>query len=71
MFTLYRYRIALTPTQKPYRIGLLFTHKNDDFGVFYYSSSQCEQVRSLRAVAEVNNQERGLESTELEVNIQK
>ena len=61
MFTLYRYQIALTPTQKPHRIGLLFTRNNGDFGVFYYASSQCEQVRSLRAVA----------VTELEVNIQK
>ena len=30
MFTLYR--IVFAPTQKPYRIGLLFTHKNRDFG---------------------------------------
>ena len=26
------YRVAHTPAQKPYRIGPLFTHKNDNFG---------------------------------------
>ena len=25
------YQIALAPTREPYRLGLLFTHKNDDF----------------------------------------
>ena len=30
MFTLYR--IVFAPTQKPYRIGLLFTHDDGDFG---------------------------------------
>ena len=30
MFTLYR--IVFGPTQKPYRIGLLFTQENSDFG---------------------------------------
>ena len=25
------YQIALAPTREPYRSGLLFTHKNDDF----------------------------------------
>ena len=33
MFTLYRwYRIAFAPKRKPFQIGLLFTHKNGDFG---------------------------------------
>ena len=26
------YQVAHTPAQKPYRIGPLFTHKNDNFG---------------------------------------
>ena len=30
MFTLYQ--IAFSPARKIYRIGLLFTHKNGDFG---------------------------------------
>ena len=30
MFTLYR--IGFTPARKPHRIGLLFTHKDSDFG---------------------------------------
>ena len=30
MFTLYR--VAFTPPQKSYRMGLLFTDKDDDFG---------------------------------------
>ena len=30
MFILYR--MAFTPVRKPYRIWLLFTHTNDDFG---------------------------------------
>ena len=30
MFTLYR--IAFAPARKPYRIGLLFTYENGDFG---------------------------------------
>ena len=30
MFTLYR--VAFTPASKPYRIELLFTYKNGDFG---------------------------------------
>ena len=29
MFTVYR--IGFAPARKPYRIGLLFTHKNSDF----------------------------------------
>ena len=30
MFALYQ--IAFAPIRKPYRIGLLFTHENGDFG---------------------------------------
>ena len=30
MFSLYL--VAFAPAPKPYRIGLLFTHKNGDFG---------------------------------------
>ena len=43
MFTLYR--IGFTPARKPYRIGLLFTHKDSDFGAI----SVTEQTAPRRA----------------------
>ena len=33
MLTLFR--IVLAPKRKPYRLGLLFTHENDDFGAIF------------------------------------
>ena len=39
MFTLYR--IALVPAQKQYRIELLFTHKNGDFGAISVTEGSC------------------------------
>ena len=48
MFTLYR--IVFGPTQKPYRIGLLFTQENSDFGAISVteqsSTSPISKVRS-------------------------
>ena len=31
-FTLHEIPVALAPLREPYRIGLLFTHTNGDFG---------------------------------------
>ena len=39
MFTLYL--IAFTPPRKPYRIGLLFTLKNSDFGAISVTKRSC------------------------------
>ena len=39
MFTVYR--IAFAPTRKPYRIGLVFTHKNGDFGAISVTERSC------------------------------
>ena len=39
MLTLYQ--IAFAPTQKSYRIGLLFTHKNGDFGAISVTGRSC------------------------------
>ena len=81
MFRLYR--IAFGPTRKSFRIGLLFTHKNGNFGAIsvterrFRTWSVTHGIGSLpnfgahiRTVAEVNNLERGQESTETEVTIQ-
>ena len=45
MFTLYR--IGFTPARKPHRIGLLFTHKNSDFGAISVTE-QTAPRRSLK-----------------------
>ena len=39
MFTLYR--IAFAPARKPYRIRLLFTHENGDFGAISVTERSC------------------------------
>ena len=39
MFTLYR--IAFGPARKPYRLGLLFIHKNNDFGATSVAEQCC------------------------------
>ena len=39
MFTLYR--IDFAQTRKPYRIGLLFTHNNGDFGAISVTKRRC------------------------------
>ena len=39
MFT--QYRIAFAPARKPYRIELLFTHKNGDFGEISVKERSC------------------------------
>ena len=39
MFTLYR--IGFTPARKPHRIGLLFTHKDSDFGAISSHRANC------------------------------
>ena len=39
MFTLYR--ITLAPARKPYRVRLLFTHKNDDFSAISVTEGSC------------------------------
>ena len=41
MFTLLVYPIAFAPSRKPYRIGLLFTHKNDDFSAISVTKRSC------------------------------
>ena len=47
MFILYK--MAFAPAQKPYRIGLLFTHKNRDFGAISATAGSCVAPRrSLR-----------------------
>ena len=38
-FTLYR--VAFTPAQKQYRIGLRFTNKNGDFGAISVTERSC------------------------------
>ena len=84
MFT--QYGIAFAPARKSYWIGLLFAHKNDDFGAIsltewgfaapnpkmerHVSDRFCFTLWCSRTVAEVNKQEGGLESTETEENIQ-
>ena len=35
------YLIAFAPARKPYRIGLLFTHKNRDFGAISATERSC------------------------------
>ena len=35
------YRITLAPARKPYRVGLFFTHKNDDFGAISVTEGSC------------------------------
>ena len=39
MFTLYRITLALA--RKPYRVGLLFTHKNDDLDAISVTEGSC------------------------------
>ena len=39
MFTLYW--IVFAPAQKPYRIGILFTHNNGDFGAISVTERSC------------------------------
>ena len=39
MFTIYR--IAFPPAQKPYRIGIQFTHKNGDFEAISLTERIC------------------------------
>ena len=41
IFTLLRVNIAFAPAWKPYRIGLLFTHKNGDFGAISVTGRSC------------------------------
>ena len=35
------YWIAFVPAQKPYRIGILFTRKNGDFGAISVTERSC------------------------------
>ena len=80
MFTLYW--IAIPLARKPNQIWLLFTHKNGDFGAISVTERSCAAPISkverhsigqvlyhtfVQSVAEVNKQERGLDSTETEV----
>ena len=44
MFTFYR--VAFAPARKPYRIGLLFTHNNGDFGAISVTERSCPHVIS-------------------------
>ena len=44
MFTLYP--IAFASALKPYRIGLLFTHKNSDFGCISVTERSCAALIS-------------------------
>ena len=45
MFTLYR--IAFAPARKPYRIRLLFTHENGDFGAISVTERICSAPISI------------------------
>ena len=40
------YRVAFAPARKPYRIGLLFTHKNGDFGAISVTEQSCAALIS-------------------------
>ena len=40
------YRIAFAPARKPYRIGILFTHKNGDFGAISVKERSCAPLIS-------------------------
>ena len=42
MFTLYR--IAFAPARKPYRIRLLFTHENGDFGANFCNGANLRRA---------------------------
>ena len=44
MYTLYR--VAFAPARKPYRLGLLFTHKNGDFGAISVTEQSCAALIS-------------------------
>ena len=44
MFTLWR--MAFAPAKKQYRIGLLFSHKNGDFGVISVTERSCAALIS-------------------------
>ena len=46
MFTLYW--IAFAPARKPFRIALLFTHKNGDFGAISVKAQIAGPRRSLK-----------------------
>ena len=39
-------KIALSPERKPYRIGLLFTHKNGDFSAIAATELRCADLES-------------------------
>lgn len=41
MFTINRKAIALARNPYPYRIGILFTHRNDDFGAISATERSC------------------------------
>ena len=42
MFTPYRIALARAPTEKPYGIGPLFTHKHGDFGAISVTERSCD-----------------------------
>ena len=41
------YRIAFPPARKPYRVGLLFAHKNGDFGEISVTERSCAALIQL------------------------
>ena len=82
MFTLYL--TALASARNPYQIGLLFTHKNGDFGAISVTERICvtpistveshisdSYCATLWCSTGVNKWRRGLELTDTEVNIQR
>ena len=47
VFTLYRMALVPGAARKPYRIGLLFTHKNCDFGTISVTERSCAALLSI------------------------
>ena len=45
MFTINRKALALARNPYPYRIGILFTHRNDDFGAISATERSCAAPR--------------------------
>ena len=44
MYTVHH--VAFAPARKPYQIGLLFTHKNGDFGAISVTAQSCAALIS-------------------------
>ena len=47
--------MAFAPAQKPYRIGLLFTHMNRDFGAISATAGSCAAPRRAAPISKVES----------------